>query len=109
MLGWLPNPKFSPMSDWHSRITIEPGKLGGKPCVRGMRMSVADVLEYLAADMSIEEILADFPYLEREDILACLAYAAERERERGSAPQPSVSGSSDCCPVPKGSASSPIA
>ena len=49
-----------------------------------MRMSVADVLEYLAADMSIEEVLADFPYLEREDILACLAYAAERERERGS-------------------------
>jgi uncharacterized protein (DUF433 family) len=71
------------MSDWRSRITIEPGKLGGKPCVRGMRISVADVLEYLAADMSIEEILADFPY-----ILACLAYAAERERERGATPQP---------------------
>lgn len=74
------------MADWHSRITIEPGKLGGKPCVRGLRISVADVLEYLAADMSIEEILADFPYLEREDILACLAYAAERER--GAAPLP---------------------
>lgn len=70
------------MPDWRSRITVEPGKLGGKPCVRGLRMSVADVLEYLAADMSIEEVLADFPYLEREDILACLAYAAERERER---------------------------
>ena len=68
------------MSDWRSRITVEPGKLGGKPCVRGMRISVADVLEYLAADMSTEEILADFPYLERKDILACLAYAAERER-----------------------------
>jgi uncharacterized protein (DUF433 family) len=53
-----------------------------------MRISVADVLEYLAADMSIEEILADFPYLEREDILACLAYAVERERERGATPQP---------------------
>jgi uncharacterized protein (DUF433 family) len=76
------------MSDWRSRITIEPGKLCGKPCVRGMRISVADVLEYLAADMSIEEILADFPYVEREDILACLAYAAERERERGATPQP---------------------
>jgi uncharacterized protein (DUF433 family) len=76
------------MSDWRSRITLEPGKLGGKPCVRGMRISVADVLEYLAADMSIAEILADFPYLEREDILACLAYAAERERERGVTPQP---------------------
>jgi len=49
------------MSDWRSRITIEPGKLGGKPCVRGMRISVADALEYLAADMSIEEILSDFP------------------------------------------------
>ena len=56
--------------------------------MRGMRMSVADVLEYLAADMSIDEVLADFPYLEREDILACLAYAAERERERGSTSQP---------------------
>jgi uncharacterized protein (DUF433 family) len=76
------------MSDWRSRITIEPGKLDGKPCVRGMRISVADVLVYLAADMSIEEILSDFPYLEREDILACLAYAAKRGRERGAAPQP---------------------
>ncbi len=75
------------MADWRSRIAIEPSKLGGKPCVRGMRISVADVLEYLAADMSIEEILADFPYLEREDILACLAYAAEGERERGVTPQ----------------------
>jgi uncharacterized protein (DUF433 family) len=52
-----------------------------------MRISVADVLEYLASGMTIPEILADFPYLEREDILACLAYAAERERERGT-PQP---------------------
>jgi uncharacterized protein (DUF433 family) len=75
------------MSDWRSRITIEPGKLGGMPCVRGMRISVADVLEYLASGMTIPEILADFPYLEREDILACLAYAAERERERGTTPQ----------------------
>jgi uncharacterized protein (DUF433 family) len=76
------------MSDWHSRITVEPGKLGGKPCVRGLRISVADVLEYLAADMSIEEILSDFPYLEREDILACLACAAERERRPGSTFEP---------------------
>jgi uncharacterized protein (DUF433 family) len=75
------------MSDWRSRITTDPGKLGGMPCVRGMRISVADVLEYLASGMTIPEILADFPYLEREDILACLAYAAERERERG-APRP---------------------
>jgi len=55
--------------------------------VRGMRISVADVWKHLA-DMSIEEILADFPYLEREDILACLAHAAERERERGATPRP---------------------
>lgn len=82
------SPYLSLMSDWRSRITIEPGKLGGKPCVRGMRMSVADVLEYLAADMSMDEVLADFPYLEREDILACLAYAAERERERAPTHQP---------------------
>jgi uncharacterized protein (DUF433 family) len=82
------HPIFVAVSDWRSRITIEPGKLGGKPCVRGMRMSVADVLQYLAADMSIDEVLADFPYLEREDILACLAYAAERERERGPTHQP---------------------
>jgi len=75
------------MPDWRSRITIEPGKLGGMPCVRGMRISVADVLEYLASGMTIPEIPADFPYLEREDILACLAYAAERERERGATPQ----------------------
>ena len=72
------------MSDWRSRFTVEPGKLGGKPCVRGLRVSVADMLDYLAADMSIEEILVDFPYLERKDSLACLAYAAER----GSTPKP---------------------
>jgi uncharacterized protein (DUF433 family) len=76
------------MSDWRSRITIEPGKLGGSHVRAGCAISVADVLEYLAADMSTEEILADFPYLEREDILPCLAYAAERERERGARPQP---------------------
>lgn len=63
-------------------ITIEPGKLGGKPCIRGMRMSVYDVLDYLSSGMSQEEILADFPYLTREDILACLAYAADREKSQ---------------------------
>ena len=61
-------------------ITIEPGKRGGQPCIRGMRITVYDVLSYLAAGMSFEEILDDFPYLTREDIQACLAYAAERER-----------------------------
>lgn len=61
-------------------ITIEPGKRGGKPCIRGMRITVYDVLSYLAAGMTHDEILADFPYLNREDILACLSYAADREQ-----------------------------
>ena len=61
-------------------ITIEPGKRGGKPCIRGMRITVYDVLEYLAAGMSHGEILDDFPYLTEEDILACLRYAADREK-----------------------------
>lgn len=60
-------------------ITIEPGKRGGQPCIRGMRITVYDVLSYLAAGMTEEEILRDFPYLTRDDILACLSYAAERE------------------------------
>ena len=68
-------------SRFQSIITIEPGKRGGKPCIRGMRMTVYDVLSYLAADMTPDEILADFPYLTRDDIQACLAYAAERERQ----------------------------
>ena len=63
------------------RITIEPGKRGGKPCIRGMRMTVYDVLEYLASGMTQEEILEDFPYLEAADIRACLLYAADRERK----------------------------
>ncbi len=61
-------------------ITIEPGKRGGRPCIRGMRISVYDVLSYLAAGMSTQEVLADFPYLTEEDIRACLSFAAERER-----------------------------
>ena len=61
-------------------ITMEPGKRGGRPCVRGMRIAVADVLGWLAAGMSHEEILGDFPELTEEDILACLAFAADRER-----------------------------
>ena len=60
-------------------ITIEPGKRGGQPCIRGMRITVYDVLSYLAAGMTEQEVLQDFPYLTHEDILACLAYAAERE------------------------------
>jgi uncharacterized protein (DUF433 family) len=67
--------------DYRERITIEPGKRGGKPCIRGLRITVQDVLEYLASGMSPEEILEDFPYLEPDDIRACLAYAADRERK----------------------------
>ena len=63
-------------------ITIEPGKRGGKPCVRGMRITVYDVLSYLASGMTHQEILTDFPYLTEEDILACLSYAADRERQQ---------------------------
>ncbi|HEX7185391.1 MAG TPA: DUF433 domain-containing protein [Thermoanaerobaculia bacterium] len=64
---------------YKDRITIEPGKRGGKPCIRGMRITVYDILSYLASGMSYEEILEDFPYLTREDILASLEFAAERE------------------------------
>lgn len=66
--------------NYRDRITIEPGKRGGKPCIRGLRITVYDVLEYLAAGMSEDEILRDFPDLERDDIRACLAFAADRER-----------------------------
>lgn len=66
--------------DYSQIITIEPGKRGGKPCIRGMRITVYDVLEYLASGMTVEAILADFPDLTQEDIRACLAFAADRER-----------------------------
>jgi uncharacterized protein (DUF433 family) len=66
--------------NYKSIITIEPGKRGGKPCIRGMRITVYDVLEYLASGMTQQEILDDFPYLTAEDIRACLSYAADRER-----------------------------
>jgi uncharacterized protein (DUF433 family) len=62
-------------------ITIEPGKRGGKPCVRGLRITVYDVLEYLASGMTHADVLRDFPFLTEEDIRACLAYAADRERK----------------------------
>lgn len=68
------------------RITLEPGKRGGKPCIRGLRITVYDVLEYLASGMTEAEILADFPNLEREDIRAVLGFAAERERRLVSIP-----------------------
>ena len=62
-------------------ITVDPEKRSGKPCIRGMRITVYDVLEYLASDMTEDEILADFSELTREDIKACLAFAADRERK----------------------------
>ena len=66
--------------DYRSRITIEPGKRGGQPCLRGLRVTVYDVLGYLAAGMTVDEVLADFPSLERDDVLAAIAYAADRKR-----------------------------
>ena len=66
--------------DYSRLITIDPGIRGGKPCIRGMRITVYDVLEYLASGMSEDEIIRDFPELTREDIRASLAFAADRER-----------------------------
>ncbi len=68
--------------NYHDVITIEPGKRGGKPCIRGMRMTVYDVLSYLASGMTHPQILADSPYLTEAGILACLSYAADRERQQ---------------------------
>ncbi len=73
--------------DYTKIITIEPGKRSGKPCIRGMRMTVTDVLEYLAGGMTEGEILAEFPDLTAEDIRACLAFAADRERKLATLPQ----------------------
>jgi len=66
--------------DYRSIITVEPGKRGGRPCVRGMRIAVADVLGWLASGSSVGEILSDYPELTEEDIRAVLAFAADRER-----------------------------
>lgn len=66
--------------DYRKFITVEPGKRGGKPCIRGLRITVYDVLDYLAGGMTAEQIVADFPDLTLEDIRACLAFAADRER-----------------------------
>jgi len=67
--------------DYKKYITIEADKRGGKPCIRGMRITVYDVLEYLASGMSEDQIVQDFPELKKEDIRACIAFAANRERE----------------------------
>ncbi len=68
------------MNDFRNLITLEAGKRAGKPCIRGLRITVYDVLSYLAAGMTIDEILSDFPTLTHDDILACLSYVADRER-----------------------------
>ena len=72
--------------DYQKIITIEPDKRSGKPCIRGTRMTVSDVLEYLAGGMTQEELLAEFPDLTAEDIRACLAFAADRERKLATLP-----------------------
>ncbi|YAA66692.1 DUF433 domain-containing protein [Methylomonas sp. BW4-1] len=66
--------------EYRTIITLEPGKRGGKPCIRGLRITVYDVLSWLADGMSEDEILEDYPELETSDIRACLAFAADRER-----------------------------
>lgn len=67
--------------DYSKIITIEEGKMGGKPCIRGLRITVSDVLDYMASGMSHDEILSDFPDLTEQDLRACLAFAADRERK----------------------------
>ena len=64
--------------DYQSIITVEPGKRGGKPCIRGMRITVSDVFDALSTGMSIPELLLEFPYLTEQDVLACYAFAADR-------------------------------
>ena len=66
--------------DWRGAITVEPDKRGGKPCIRGMRVTVSDILDSLAAGMSAEEIVTELPYVTLDDIRACLSFAADRER-----------------------------
>ena len=69
------------MMEYHNIITIEADKRSGQPCIRGLRMTVTDVLEYLASGMTPQEILDEFPDITHEDIMACLAFAADRERK----------------------------
>lgn len=72
--------------DYGKIITIDPAKRGGKPCIRGLRITVYDVLDYMASGMSGDEILKDFPDLTQDDLRACLAFAADRERRLVSIP-----------------------
>lgn len=85
LAGAMPLPYLHDMSQL-GRISIDPAVRFGKPCVRGTRLTVGDVLGYLAGGMTEAEVLADFPQLSHEDILACLAFAAERERRLLSIP-----------------------
>jgi uncharacterized protein (DUF433 family) len=73
--------------DYRDYITIDPNKRGGKPCVRGLRITVHEVLEYLASDMTEAQILEDFPDLTREDLKACIAFAEDRDRRLFTAPR----------------------
>jgi len=70
------------MNDYTGIITIEPGKRSGQPCIRGMRITVYDIFEYLASGMTVAEILDDFPYLTETDIRACFAYAANWKKSQ---------------------------
>lgn len=81
-----PQRRLSAM-DYRERITIDPAKRAGKPCIRGLRITVYEVLEYMGSGMSKDEILADFPDLEPDDLRACLLYAADQERKFSSIPQ----------------------
>lgn len=80
--AWSPSPKkgYNSAVEWEQRVTVNPSVRNGKPCIKGTRITVYDVLEYLAGGMSEDEILSDFPDLTREDIRAALAFAAARER-----------------------------
>ena len=74
-------PAILPQMNYQDIITIDPNKRSGKPCIRNLHITVYDVLEYLASDMTVEEILDDFPDLTRDDVRAALAFAADRERK----------------------------
>jgi uncharacterized protein (DUF433 family) len=88
-MGFLARPAFRDYPqgvDWKKRITIVAGVRGGKPCILGTRITVYDIIEYLAGGMSEDQIIADFPLLAREDIRAALSFAAARERQLGQSP-----------------------
>jgi uncharacterized protein (DUF433 family) len=76
-LATTPALSYTECVDYLQRITIEPGKRGGKPCIRGLRITVYDVLDYLASGMTHDQIVTDFPDLTLDDIRACLAFAAD--------------------------------